>query len=399
MPLKEGNIRKDEDRILRDHVHPLGVLFRQKEKTPARLSWALRLSLQVEAVFLLVLVSIFLPRRELAMISLALAALIVGSWVATVVVLALGSIRGKLYTQTHRRQMIFWSWWPVWMCCMVCLSAFLAGLLCYYLWRTYFRTYSHIAGLQTYHSVDPSVVPGLQIQDAGLAEFEEGVDVDRARGGCMMHGGHTYCVAPVLMGGSVLDNLGDAPRFGTYDYFAVGVDCCNCPNRDFRCGEWRNPMARGGIRSKDWEARPFYKLAVDTWSATYEKKVGHPLFFDWMEDPVYHWQALNTRAMHLALFYALMPWAVAFLLTILLGVLLESLVKSNTASPSDTPGPPRGFERLWEIFMPQMRQYYLDEQRQQLGLPDHPQYGAVTAPDAAKIARSSSPRPGVKWML
>ncbi|CAK0875308.1 unnamed protein product [Prorocentrum cordatum] len=285
MPLRVGDIRKDEDRLLRDDNHSLGHLFRQRERTPLRLSWALRLSLQVEAIFLLVLLTVFLPRWDLRLLCLAAAAAIAGVWVATVAALAAGAVKGKLHSRAHRPPMLFWSWWPVWMCLMCCAAAAAAGALCFYLWGAYLSTYQHLAGLEVYERVDPSIVPGLQIQDAGLVDFEEGVDIDRARGGCLVHGGHTYCVAPILHGGRVLDNLGDAPRFGSYDYFAVGVDCCACPNRDFRCGDWRNPMAHGGVRSRDAESRPFYRLAVDEWAATYEKKLGYPIFFDWVDDP------------------------------------------------------------------------------------------------------------------
>lgn len=404
MPLRVGDIRKDEDRLLRDDNHSLGHLFRQRERTPMRLSWALRLSLQVEAIFLLVLLTIFLPRWDLALLCLAIAAIIAGLWIATLAVLVAGAVKGKLHSRVHRSPMLFWSWWPFWMCLMCCIAAITAGALCFYLWSAYLRTYSHLAGLEVYERVDPSIVPGLQVQDAGLIDFGEGVDIDRARGGCLVQGGHTYCVAPILHGGRVLDNLGDAPRFGTYDYFAVGVDCCACPNRDFRCGDWRNPMAHGGVRSKDTESRPFYRLAVDEWAATYEKKLGYPLFFDWVDDPVYRWNALWSRAAHLAGVYALVPFVAAFLLTMALSVWLESLVRAGTASPNGTPAPPHGYERLWEAFLAEMYQYHLDEQRQLLGVPGpSPWYGTSHigkehVPDTAKITRGATPKPGVKFV-
>jgi len=404
MPLRVGDIRKDEDRLLRDDNHSLGHLFRQRERTPLRLSWALRLSLQVEAIFLLVLLTVFLPRWDLRLLCLAAAAAIAGVWVATVAALAAGAVKGKLHSRAHRPPMLFWSWWPVWMCLMCCAAAAAAGALCFYLWGAYLSTYQHLAGLEVYERVDPSIVPGLQIQDAGLVDFEEGVDIDRARGGCLVHGGHTYCVAPILHGGRVLDNLGDAPRFGSYDYFAVGVDCCACPNRDFRCGDWRNPMAHGGVRSRDAESRPFYRLAVDEWAATYEKKLGYPIFFDWVDDPVYRWSALWSRAAHLAGLCALVPFAAAFLLTMALSVWLESLVQAGVASPNGTPAPPHGYERLWEALLAQMYHYHLDEQRQQLGVPGPspwygtPHVGGEHVPDSAKITRGATPKPGVKFV-
>ena len=39
------------------------------------------------------------------------------------------------------------------------------------------------------------------------------------------------------------------PETGTYDFWAVGKNCCGDPVGVFRCGDWHNPAARSGPRS------------------------------------------------------------------------------------------------------------------------------------------------------
>jgi hypothetical protein len=175
---------------------------------------------------------------------------------------------------------------------------------------------------------------------------------------------------------------------GTYDFFAVGVDCCTCPNKNFQCGEWKNPLARGGSRSLTTNDRPLYKLAVDQWSATYMKAVKHPLFFNWEQDPVYR-NAWNKQwSMDVAVLAVTIPIPFLMGAVLLLDALRQLLVRHNLASTTDTPHPPRGFEKLWENFFPSMRKYGLDQHRQLLGIPvtEPPNYGSFgRAPGGAGL--------------
>ena len=91
------------------------------------------------------------------------------------------------------------------------------------------------------------MVPGSQIQDAGAVDFVSTAGVDSEHGGCFMNAGTTYCVAPIVTNGTIHHSIGGAPRYGSFDYFAVGVDCCSCPwlkqtrdglcIRDFLCSK------------------------------------------------------------------------------------------------------------------------------------------------------------------
>jgi len=143
--------------------------------------------------------------------------------------------------------------------------------------------------LKIYPSVDPSKEFGQNLMDAGTVYFSEGSAIDVGKGWHFMsdqawHGIHNYCVAPIVKG---------APLTGTYDFWAIGKDCCSSSSSDFRCGEFDNGLARSGLRLLDDISRPFYELAVKQAVAQYsygESKItaNHPIFFEWVQDPLAH---------------------------------------------------------------------------------------------------------------
>jgi len=290
------------------------------------------------------------------------------------------------------KSLFYWSYKLAWTMILCTLGAVAGGYIGWYLWLNNIRTYRTIGGMQSYKNIDPAILPGDQISDAGLVEFSELVDVDRSRGGCFMHAGDTYCVAPITHGGKVIDNLGDAPRFGSYDYFAVGINCCNCPNQDFQCGDWRNPLASGGVRSTDYVSRPFFRLAVDEWSAQWLKVSAHPIFFEWVQDPVHHWKALWYDAFHICVLAAFFIVPAVFCTTLVLERLLQFFVDRGYASLLNTPGAPRGFEWYWRRLLPEMLEQHFEEKRQQhqSGLMGYHSMAARLPPGALTPQRSSS---------
>ncbi|CAK9068717.1 unnamed protein product [Durusdinium trenchii] len=357
-------------------------------------------------------------------------------------VLLLSVLVGKIHKNHHERAVIYYSWtlgplgsfripvddldygsflrFPCWKLLLCLLGAVSGGLVGHHLWEHYWQQYSEVSLLKAYRGIDPSVVPGTQIQDAGAVDFVSSAGIDSEHAGCFMNAGRTYCIAPIVTNGTMLHNIGGAPRYGSYDYFAVGVDCCSCPDINFRCGAWRHPWAEGGIRSTDLEARPFYRLAVEAWASSYRKTAAHPLFFEWVESPVAHWTlgfgrvlwVLNDNevftafvsigypydnfkvllmpsfaiakigrilqrhdALCLALratpsktlrqnfwkglaFSVLLFSGAIFAFSLTLARLQQALVVHGWASPWCTPAPPQGFETAWERWLPEMMESY-----------------------------------------
>jgi len=136
--------------------------------------------------------------------------------------------------------------------------------------------YYEIEHLNTYPSVDPAMVKGTQMMDAGQVFFTEntGLDTKRSMG---FKNGDLYCVVPIVSGDK---------KMASYDFWAIGKNCCSSVSSDFRCGDWNNPQANAGLRMLHGSERASYRLAVQQAEAAYDIKATHPIFFHWVQDPV-----------------------------------------------------------------------------------------------------------------
>lgn len=138
------------------------------------------------------------------------------------------------------------------------------------------KPYYDLESLGVYPAVDPFRERGQAFMDSGRMYFTSGSRLDLKKT-IAFKNDDIYCVAPIINGDVQPDS---------YDFWAVGVNCCNSTTSNFYCGEFKNPHARAGTRLMREDQRPFFRLAVQQAEAAYTINSTHPLFFIWVQDPI-----------------------------------------------------------------------------------------------------------------
>eukprot|EP00429_Kryptoperidinium_foliaceum_P057213 CAMPEP_0176078448 /NCGR_PEP_ID=MMETSP0120_2-20121206/39230_1 /TAXON_ID=160619 /ORGANISM="Kryptoperidinium foliaceum, Strain CCMP 1326" /LENGTH=304 /DNA_ID=CAMNT_0017412193 /DNA_START=111 /DNA_END=1021 /DNA_ORIENTATION=+ len=204
-----------------------------------------------------------------------------GAWFAAALFLAPAVFAGYA-TSRARRSGLDGRWQKLATILLVVasLAAFVVGDLIYWYFSQPFYL---LESLRAYEDVDPADVDGVRLMDAGRVQFSEGsrLALDFAMSYTSWD---IYCVAPITTSEG-LPSQGS--QLGTYDLWAVGVNCCKSAETHFRCGEYDNPKARSGLRQVSAEQRPYLHLAVQQAEAAYNIQANHPLFFYWVEDPLH----------------------------------------------------------------------------------------------------------------
>jgi len=196
------------------------------------------------------------------------------AWGVAFAGIALALLIGLLGRQAKQRQRD-----PMWytFCALAlffaCCVAAVWGDMNYWI---HMHNFYDIENLNAYPMINPSEEMGQQVMDAGRVYFTDGTHLDHTKG-LGFRNLDMYCVVPIVHGD-------EQPK--SYDYWAVGMNCCSGVASDFRCGEYNNPKARSGLRLMRDDWRPFFRLAVQEAEAAYGIKAVHPLFFYWMQDPV-----------------------------------------------------------------------------------------------------------------
>lgn len=171
---------------------------------------------------------------------------------------------------------------PMWYV-LVFASSFLAWILAFGFGEANFRAnmqpFYDVNNLNVYQSVNPATAHGSQMMDAGRIMFTPDSHLDFAKT-MTFQNVDRFCVAPISAG----PRGANATKLATYDFWAVGLNCCSGHGAEFRCGDYWNPKATSGLRLMREEERAYYRLAVQQAEAAYNIRAQHPVFFYWLQD-------------------------------------------------------------------------------------------------------------------
>lgn len=165
--------------------------------------------------------------------------------------------------------------WIVFLFVTLAVSLVTALILGDWNYKVNTKPYYDMNNLGKYTDIDATRMRGQQLMDAGIVDFANGsrIDVSKSMG---FKNSKMYCVAPISLGNETLS---------TYDFWAVGTDCCSGYQADFHCTGFNDPRTNGGLRLVRESDRPFFRLAVQQAEATHQIRAVHPLFFHWVQDP------------------------------------------------------------------------------------------------------------------
>lgn len=175
---------------------------------------------------------------------------------------------------------------------VACFIAFVLGAFHgAWIYFKYMHPYYNLENLAEYRDIDTNQFVGAQLMDAGRIDFRQGTQLDLGHS-MGFKNNDLFCVAPI-----VTPQGRYAER--TYDFWAVGKNCCSGSQADFHCKGFADPRSTGALRLVDYVDRPFYRLAVQQAEATYKIRADHPLFFMWVhnaEEETYNFKKHGIRA-------------------------------------------------------------------------------------------------------
>lgn len=188
------------------------------------------------------------------------------------------------------------------------LAIFFAWAIGGDIYKNFTLPYLLLKDMKVIGHLDVSKELGQNVMDAGIVYFADGNKIDATRSWHFKQD-TVYCVAPIIKGAA-----GTAmPETQSFDFWAVGKDCCSVSSSDFRCGAYNNPLARSGMRMLGEEDRQFYRLAVEQAETLYGVMAAHPIFFEWSQDPLEVVNSWNTKAFTTYIICTLTAFVVALL--------------------------------------------------------------------------------------
>lgn len=200
---------------------------------------------------------------------------------------------------------------------MVVGIAVCAGVVCgYNLYEGYTLPVIELESLRTVKGLDVGSTPGKNVMDAGTFYFAPGT---YQSGWQSWHfkrapGGDFFCVAPLVASGV------NAPETQSYDFWAVGKDCCAEGAADFRCGSPVDEDKPAALRITKEADLVYYRLAVQQAEAVHHLKSESPIFIEWHKDPEEKMDDWRTECSDHVIFGAVLAFVYFLFLLMLFSV-------------------------------------------------------------------------------
>jgi len=269
------------------HHHSDMELPRAQGKTVRRQLNACAVCIAIAVPVILFAVASYLTSSELYYKNPNLVYLLVGLMIFFVLVIGAGA------AQDHRKMLKSGerSWWSfIFFTSMV--AVLLGSCLGYVNYSANTKLYYQYMGLRKIVDVDPGQNQGQQLLDAGEIDFKDGAKVDTTLN-MAYHKSRTWCVAPII--------AADGSPLASYDFWAVGMDCCSARQGDFTCGTVAEGAAPAGLRVMDSAEIAGYTLAVQQATAAYNIQSSRAIFLYMMETPYTTIKAYLTRGKTLSI--------------------------------------------------------------------------------------------------
>lgn len=167
---------------------------------------------------------------------------------------------------------------------------FFSSLLAYVLaivlgnanWNNNMQYWVQYSTMSVAVDVDPGTMLGQEVMDAGRVLFTPNVHL-ALQWSASLRQNWEYCVVPVV---SSENNAVPANAYHSYDFWAVGVNCCNNVHRSFACNKHNGDRrAVGGMRLINKYQESLYRLAVKNAEALHNISAANPVFVHVVQDP------------------------------------------------------------------------------------------------------------------
>jgi len=222
---------------------------------------------------------------------------------------------------------------PMWLktaVIMFGMAIFGGAFLGYYTYTNYSKIFFSNQDLLSYPNVNPFLQRGADLIDAGRVNFAEGTHLDFDRS-WHFKDRSLWCVIPIV------SNDPKQPDTGSYDFWAVGKECCSISSSDFRCGDFQDPNARSGMRALDDVDQQMYLLAVQQAETLYDVVASNPVFFYWTKDPLNEVKTYLTTGKEVFTLGLVASLFVSFLIVTLVSCCFACIGRRPGTRPDKTP--------------------------------------------------------------